>query len=106
KLHERYMNDSSPTDVLTFPLQENSRGQATEGEVIINVSQALRQARRRGIPLRNELLLYALHGMLHLEGMDDRTDSQYQRMHRLEDLILTKLGVGAVFNNENLKRET
>src|SRR2546421_1185274 len=99
KLHERFMNDSSPTDVLTFPLDEDSRGRAISGEIVVNVSQALRESRRRGIALPNELLLYALHGMLHLMGMDDRTDADFDRMHRLEDRILGKLGVGAVFHS-------
>ena len=103
ELHKRYMNDDSPTDVLTFALDENARGGVTSGEIVINVAEALRQSRRRGIPLQNELLLYAIHGMLHLKGMDDRTDSQYRAMHRLEDRILTKLGVGAVFNTKNVK---
>ena len=97
-VHQRFMNDPSPTDVLTFPLDENSRGRATSGEIVINVAQALRESRRRGIALRDELLLYALHGMLHLLGMDDRTDAEFQRMHRLEDRILTRLGVGKVFD--------
>jgi probable rRNA maturation factor len=100
QLHEKFMNDSSPTDVLTFPLDEDSRGRATSGEIVINVSQALRESRRRGISVQNELLLYALHGMLHLMGMDDRTDAEFDRMHRLEDRILGKLGVGAVFDPE------
>ena len=99
KLHQRFMKNASPTDVLSFPLEENSRGRAISGEVVINVSEALRQSRRRGISAQNELLLYALHGMLHLKGLDDRTDSQYRAMHRLEDRILTQLGVGAVFNS-------
>jgi rRNA maturation RNase YbeY len=106
ELHNRFMNDSSPTDVLTFGLEEDSRGRVSSGEIVINVAQAIRQSRPRGVLLQNELLLYALHGMLHLKGMDDRTDSQYRRMHRLEDRILTKLGVGAVFNKENVKLET
>jgi len=97
QLHERFMNDASPTDVLTFPLDEDSRGRASCGEIVVNVSRALRESRRRGIALRDELLLYSLHGMLHLLGMDDRTDADFARMHRLEDRILDKLGVGAVF---------
>ncbi|HEV8378670.1 MAG TPA: rRNA maturation RNase YbeY [Tepidisphaeraceae bacterium] len=98
QLHSRFMDDPSPTDVLTFPLEQNSRAQATSGEVVVNFSEAIRQARRRGFAVQNELLLYALHGMLHLMGLDDRTDADYIRMHRLEDRILTQLGVGAVFN--------
>ena len=92
------MNDQCPTDVLSFALDHDLRGEVTSGEIVINVAQALRQARRRGIAVQNELLLYGLHGMLHLKGMDDRTDSQYRAIHRLEDRILTELGVGAVFS--------
>jgi len=44
-----------------------------------------------------ELLLYALHGMLHLCGFDDRTDRGFRTMHRREDDILTALGFGPVF---------
>ena len=99
KLHKRFMNDAWPTDVLTFPLDENARGRTIAGEIVINVSQALRESRRRGIAIQNELLLYALHGLLHLMGMDDRTDADFDRMHRLEDRILSKLGVGAVFHS-------
>ena len=43
------------------------------------------------------LLLYALHGMLHLCGFDDRTAAGFKRMHGTEDRILTRLGVGPVF---------
>ena len=60
QLHKRYMNDASPTDVLTFTLDENGRGEVSSGEIVINVAEALRQSRGRGIPLQNELLLYAL----------------------------------------------
>jgi probable rRNA maturation factor len=103
ELHQQFMNDPAPTDVLTFALDENPAGDTICGEIVINVAEALRQSRRRAIPLQNELLLYAIHGMLHLKGMDDRTDSQYRRMHRLEDRILTKLGVGMVFDSSPRK---
>lgn len=99
EIHKRFMNDPSPTDVLSFALEEDLRGNIIAGEIVINASEALRQSRQRGIAVQNELLLYALHGILHLKGYDDRTDSQYRAMHRLEDRILKELGVGAVFNN-------
>lgn len=97
QLHEQFMNIAGPTDVLTFPLELDKRGRATSGEVIVCVPEARRRARERGIALESEVLLYALHGMLHLCGFDDRTDSGYKKMHRTEDDILTRLGVGPVF---------
>jgi probable rRNA maturation factor len=94
QLHEQFMGISGPTDVLTFPLEQDARGRVTSGEVIVCVPEARRRARG---PLREEVLLYALHGMLHLSGFDDRTESAYRTMHRMEDDILTRIGVGRVF---------
>ena len=97
QLHERFMGIEGPTDVLTFELEHDARGRVTAGEVVVCVPEARRQARHRGIELRMELLLYALHGMLHLCGFDDRTDRGFRTMHRREDDILTSLGFARVF---------
>lgn len=99
-LHKRFMNIEGPTDVLTFPLDFDAAGRVTAGEVVICVPEAARQARLRGIEVREELLLYALHGMLHLSGFDDRTDTGFRQMHRKEDDILGCLGLGPVFRME------
>lgn len=97
ELHLKFMNIAGPTDVLTFPLDVDALGRAIAGEVVICVSEARRRATEHGVDVRDELLLYALHGMLHLAGFDDRTARGFARMHRMEDEILTRLGVGAVF---------
>ena len=96
-LHQQFMGIKGPTDVLTFPIDEDARGRVTSGEVVVCVPQARREARRHTIPVRHELLLYALHGMLHLLGYDDRTARDFATMHRTEDDILTQLGFGPVF---------
>jgi probable rRNA maturation factor len=96
-LHVQFMNIPGPTDVLTFPLELNRDGKATAGEVILCVPEARRRAKEHGVTVKNELLLYALHGMLHLSGFDDRTARGFARMHRTEDDILQRLGVGPVF---------
>ncbi len=97
QLHQQFMNIPGPTDVLTFELEHDQRGNVTSGEVIVCVPEARRQATERGVELRMELLLYALHGMLHLCGFDDKTDRGFRTMHRREDDILTALGFGPVF---------
>lgn len=97
ELHRRFMNLPGPTDVLTFEIEHDSRGRCVAGETILCVPEARRQARARGVELRHELLLYAIHGLLHLSGFDDRTAAGYRKMHRMEDRILTRLGIGAVF---------
>jgi probable rRNA maturation factor len=98
ELHEQFLHITGPTDVLTFPLETDSLGRVTAGEVVVCVPEARRRARVEGVPVERELLLYALHGMLHLAGFDDRTAPDFATMHRTEDDILTQLGVGPVFS--------
>jgi probable rRNA maturation factor len=97
-LHFHFMSIAGPTDVLTFPLEMDARGQMVCGEIIICVPEGRRRARQQGVPLAHELLLYAVHGMLHLSGYDDKTAREFKIMHRTEDDLLTRLGVGAVFH--------
>ncbi len=103
-LHEQFMGIPGPTDVLTFPLELDSRGRAISGEVVIDIPEARRRARDHKIHPRLEVLLYAIHGMLHLSGHDDKTKRGFSAMHRLEDELLTKLGIGPVFNRPDFSR--
>lgn len=100
RLHKQFLNLSGPTDVLTFELEQTPAGKLNAGEVIICLGEARRQSRQRGTPVSHELLLYALHGLLHLSGFDDRTQRNYKIMHRMEDSILTRIGIGPVFKGE------
>ena len=97
-LHQQYMNESGPTDVLTFPLELDRRGMAVAGEIVVCVPEARRRGKLEGTLVKNELLLYAIHGLLHLAGHDDRTEKGFRKMHAMEDKILTKLGIGPVFS--------
>jgi len=97
RLHRQFMAIPGPTDVLTFPMEFDAAGRGVSGQIVICVPQARRNAAEHGTSVRDELLLYALHGLLHLCGWDDRTDRQYRRMHRMEDAILCRIGVGPVF---------
>ena len=97
-LHKQFMGIAGPTDVLTFPIDDRRRRPRHIGR-----GDRLRPAGARGrrscVESRreHELLLYALHGMLHLLGYDDRTARDFATMHRTEDDILTQLGFGPVF---------
>lgn len=97
-LHLRSHGDAMPTDVLTYELERGAGGDVSEGEIVVCVPEARRRVGADIMALRREVLLYALHGVLHLCGMDDRTEREFARMHRKEDEILTGIGVGAVFH--------
>ena len=104
RLHEQFLGQAGPTDVLTFELEHDANGRVTEGEVVVCLPVAAEQAARRGHAVERELLLYAVHGLLHLGGHDDLDDAGYARMHDKEDEILAALGVGTVFAREERRR--
>lgn len=104
-LHERYRGETGTTDVLAFDLSVEAGGNAIEGEIVICRDEAARQAARRGHDTRTELLLYAVHGLLHLLGEDDHDPDAYERMHRREDELLRAVGVGPVFEPEGRSDE-
>jgi probable rRNA maturation factor len=81
KLHREYLNEDGPTDVITFD----------HGEIFISVETARRNARRFGHSLDREIQLYIIHGLLHLNGYDDRTPAQAERMKRAQEKILRSL---------------
>lgn len=84
KLHGEFLKDRRPTDVMAF-----SMGEA--GEVIISLDTAARQATRRNIPLRWELTLLSLHGILHLNGYRDKKLHDWKRMRIAEFESMVKI---------------
>ena len=67
------------------------------GEIVVSADTARREATARGIPPLHELVLYVVHGALHLAGHDDKKPKQASRMRAAERRILNELGYGDVF---------
>ena len=83
-LHEEFMSDPTPTDVITF----------RHGEVVISAETALREARTRALPVAEEISRYAIHGLLHLAGWSDGDEVKAAEMHGVQEKILRRaLGV-------------
>lgn len=100
-LHRRYMNDETPTDVLTFDLSDSGSAGPIDGEIVVSVDTARRQAADLGVELREEVLRYVIHGVLHLSGYDDATPGERRRMRREEDRVLEVVrGTGAAARDE------
>jgi len=90
-LNRRYLDHDGPTDVISFPLSEPEEPELL-GQLAISTETAAREADRLGVDPRDELLLYAVHGTLHLLGYDDQSDADRARMRRLERRHLEALG--------------
>ena len=90
RLNWKFLRHRGPADVLSFPLND---GECLEGEVIASAETAARCAPRYGWTAHDELLLYVVHGALHLVGHDDRTARQQAEMRRKEREVLEGLGI-------------
>lgn len=85
-LHGQFLGDPTPTDVMSFPGEDAL-------DVVVSVECARREAARRGHPIRAEVALYLVHGVLHACGFDDRTAAQRARMRTAEHTVLAQLGL-------------
>ncbi|MFM8251963.1 MAG: rRNA maturation RNase YbeY [Planctomycetota bacterium] len=91
QLNVRFLQHDYPTDVLSFLLSDPS--QPIEGEIIVSADTAARAAREYGWQLADELLLYVIHGTLHLVGYDDHQPRDLARMRRQERRHLQSFGL-------------
>jgi probable rRNA maturation factor len=90
-LHRRYLDLDTPTDVLSFLLEQTD--QQLEGEVVVSAETAQRVAPRYGWSAQCELTLYAIHGALHLVGYNDLEPDDRERMRAAEQRILARCGI-------------
>jgi probable rRNA maturation factor len=91
RLNRQYLNHDWPTDVISFVFE--SQDQQVDGEVIASADTAAKTYRAAQWDVEDEILLYVVHGLLHLAGLDDVTEADRQRM-RLEEMnCLLHLGV-------------
>lgn len=90
-LNQQYLQHDYETDVLSFPLSEPG-AEIAEGDIIVSIDTAARIAAECGSSVAQELLLYVIHGSLHLVGLRDETDEQSEEMRHWENLFLRQFG--------------
>ena len=88
-LNARFRGLDLETDVLTFPSGEG-RG---EGDIAISLGVAQAQALVRGQSPANEVAILAIHGALHLAGMDDADDAGRIAMQRETARLAREMGL-------------
>lgn len=90
-LHERWMGEEGPTDVMSFPFTPAPLcplPSSILGDVVISAETA---ARRRPRDVPAEVKRYLIHGILHLAGHDHRTLPQRKRMNRLARALMRRI---------------
>jgi probable rRNA maturation factor len=78
QLNKQFRGVDEPTDILTFPT--NQADGSYLGDIAISVPYAVRQAGARGVSLSQELGYLAIHGALHIAGLDDESDQDRENM--------------------------
>jgi probable rRNA maturation factor len=90
-LNVQYLQHDYPTDVISFVL-EQAAGHL-EGEVIVSADMAATVAQEYGWPAQHELLLYVIHGTLHLVGYDDKDPQKKIEMQAAERRHLQRFSI-------------
>ena len=89
RLHEQYMGESGPTDVLSFPMDEatgaSSPTETVGPRILGDVVICPEFASRNSSDLGSEMRLLLVHGMLHLLGYDHERDEDRARMWALQE---------------------
>ena len=98
ELHERWMDEPGPTDVMAFPmddLAEDTRrpdapdiGPALLGDIVLCPAFAKDQAVKAGHTMDDELHLLTVHGCLHLLGYDHHEPDEEREMFALQNRLL------------------
>jgi len=79
-LHEKHFDDPTPTDCISFPIDDE-----VLGEVVVCPKVAIDYAARQGESAYGELALYVVHGVLHLIGYEDTTLAKAAKMRVAEE---------------------
>jgi probable rRNA maturation factor len=91
EINRRHLQHDYPTDVISFVL--DCEEGYLDGEVVASADTACSVAKDLDWPAQNELLLYVVHGTLHLVGYDDQADSDRDEMRTRERHYLARFGL-------------
>ncbi len=90
-INREFLSHDYSTDVISFVLGED--GGHLDGEIVISADTAIASAGCFGWAAEHELLLYAIHGALHLVGYDDLSEQTLTEMRARERHYLAYFGL-------------
>jgi probable rRNA maturation factor len=92
-LNQIYRKINKTTDVLSFnqDIENPETGRFYLGDIIISLEQTEKQAKEQRISFEKEYVLLAVHGTLHLLGMDHHKDIEKKKMWEIQEKILDEV---------------
>ncbi len=91
RFNREFLDHDFSTDVLAFDLRDGEEAGA-DGEILVSIEHARREAESRRHGVADELLFYVAHGVLHLLGYDDHDPEDRKRMHVRQAHLLSAFG--------------
>ena len=88
QLHADFLDDPTPTDVITFP---GDPDEEMAGEICVSIDTALRYSKEHQVDFSKELTLYLVHGWLHLAGFNDLNEEDRRVMKKEEQVCMSLL---------------
>jgi probable rRNA maturation factor len=103
-----HRDKDKPTDVLSFPLDDeaNSEGTRWLGDVVISIDTAERQALGRKRGLLEEVRFLLAHGILHLIGYDHATKAEKREMDAMTRRLVRQAPIDPGEVHSHRKRPT
>ena len=89
ELNERYLRHAGPTDVLSFDLSDPG-ADGLHAQIVVCGDVAAAEASRHGLTPQQELMLYVIHGLLHLTGHDDQSAPKAHAMRARQEELLSR----------------
>lgn len=89
ELNKKFRNINNSTDVLSFPYMEKDSSYL--GDIAISLYKAKEQAKTYNENIENELARLLIHGMLHLLGEKDYTQTDKKKMWEKQEKILKQI---------------
>ncbi|MHC4985603.1 MAG: rRNA maturation RNase YbeY [Planctomycetota bacterium] len=88
RINRQHLSHRGPTDVISFDLSGDEDA-GVVAQLIVCADLAVREGPKHGHRPQHELLLYVVHGLLHVMGYDDVSDPLAAAMRRRQEELLT-----------------
>lgn len=94
ELNREYRGKDEPTDVLSFPFEDEfGIGERMLGDIVISTEKVVQQAQDLGHSLHREISYLAVHSMFHLMGYDHLEADEKKEMRSKEKKAMKELGI-------------
>ena len=93
--NKKFLNRNHTTDVLAFDMSEegafDKKSAFLIGDIMISTDAAIQNAKTFKTSVKHEIVLYVIHGILHLLGFDDHNTKDIKKMRNREQELLKKV---------------